>query len=91
MGQCYHVVNDLESNFIWRIRRFDTSTKYRKIAPLVEPSALRLTLEARSSSSDSAKLRLLRETESRQQHSLDLHVNPTTNIGSCESGTHRDV
>lgn len=67
MGQCYHVVDDLESDFIWRIWWFDDSTKYRKLAPLVDPSALRSTLEADlrppfSSSSDSAELRLLRET-----------------------------
>lgn len=74
MEQCYHVVDDLESDFIRRIWWFDDSTKYRKIAPLVDPSALRSTLEADRplfpSSCDSAELRPCWSLESRQQHPL---------------------
>lgn len=64
--RCYHVVDDLESDFIWRIWWFDDRTKYRKIALLVDPSALRAYTQeaelrpASSSSFDPPELPLLR-------------------------------
>lgn len=38
---CYHVGDNVEWDFIWRIWWFDDKPKYRKIARLVDPSALR--------------------------------------------------
>lgn len=71
------------SRISWRIWWFHDSSKYRKIAPLVDPPALRSTLEA------DLRLALLPPTDSAELWSSAGDLNPGSNIHWTYSSTQR--